>query len=316
MKIVLFLFKFLILKISFGQNIPSHSEAKESVMQNEFKIQIKDESNIELTKYSIIVYKDNKVFQNIITPKNMDKFLPFDRRFFTAEDVNFDGYKDLYFTDFIGKVNSSKIVYLYNPYTEKFILNEDFRSITSPQFDINYQIIKSFNQINSAHYETETYIILDEELTRISKSIDNQGINKYKYTVYDGEDEVAINETLRKVKLYIGFFKTDKFNIIIDLLDNGKYRYSSWSTTKNLKNSPDLILKNGMKKESTDKITYEFKNGEFTYLCTFNKLKNNGYLKVIQNQKELVQKKASVFIIPNELKKYIGIKNMITITLK
>lgn len=246
----------------------------------------------------------------------MDKFLPFDRRFFTAEDVNFDGYKDLYFTDFIGKVNSSKIVYLYNPSSEKFILNEDFRSITSPQFDINYQIIKSFNQINSAHYETETYIILDEELTRISKSIENQGINKYKYTVYDGEDEVAINETLRKVKLYIGFFKTDKFNIIIDLLDNGKYRYSSWSTTKNLRNSPDLILKNGMKKESIDKITYEFKNGEFTYLCTFNKLKNNGYLKVIQNQKELVQKKASVFIIPNELKKYIGIKNMITITLK
>ena len=316
MKIVLFLFKFLILKISFGQNIPSYSEAKESVMQNEFKIQIKDESNIELTKYSIIVYKDNKVFQHIITPKNMDKFLPFDRRFFTAEDVNFDGYKDLYFTDFIGKVNSSKIVYLYNPSSEKFILNEDFRSITSPQFDINYQIIKSFNQINSAHYETETYIILDEELTRISKSIENQGVNKYKYTVYDGEDEVAINETLRKVKLYIGFFKTDKFNIIIDLLDNGKYRYSSWSTTKNLRNSPDLILKNGMKKESMDKITYEFKNGEFTYLCTFNKLKNNGYLKVIQNQKELVQKKASVFIIPNELKKYIGIKNMITITLK
>ena len=316
MKIVLFLFKFLILKISFGQNIPSHSEAKESVMQNEFKIKIKDESNIELTKYSIIVYKDNKVFQHIITPKNMDKFLPFDRRFFTAEDVNFDGYKDLYFTDFIGKVNSSKIVYLYNPSSEKFILNEDFRSITSPQFDINYQIIKSFNQINSAHYETETYIILDEELTRISKSIENQGVNKYKYTVYDGEDEVAINETLRKVKLYIGFFKTDKFNIIIDLLDNGKYRYSSWITTKNLRNSPDLILKNGMKKESMDKITYEFKNGEFTYLCTFNKLKNNGYLKVIQNQKELVQKKASVFIIPNELKKYIGIKSMITITLK
>lgn len=316
MKIVLFLFKFLILKISFGQNIPSNSEAKESVMQNEFKIQIKDESNIELTKYSITVYKDNKVFQHIITPINMDKFLPFDRRFFTAEDVNFDGYKDLYFTDFIGKVNSSKIVYLYNPSSEKFILNEDFSSITSPQFDINYQIIKSFNQVNSAHYETETYIILDEELTRISKSIENQGVNKYKYTVYDGEDEVAINETLRKVKLYIGFFKTDKFNIIIDLLDNGKYRYSSWSTTKNLRNSPDLILKNGMKKESIDKITYEFKNGEFTYLCTFNKLKNNGYLKVIQNQKELVQKKASVFIIPNELKKYIGIKNMITITLK
>ena len=96
---------------------------------------------------------------------------------------------------------------------------------------------------------------------------------------------------------------TDKFNIIIDLLDNGKYRYSSWSRTKNLKNSPDLILKNGMKKESIDKITYEFKNGEFTYLCTFNKLKNNGYLKVIQNQKELIQKKSKRFYYTKRDKK-------------
>ena len=60
----------------------------------------------------------------------MNIFL-FDRRFFTLEDVNFDGYEDFYFTDYMGMVNSSKIVYLYNPSNEKFEINEDYRSITS-----------------------------------------------------------------------------------------------------------------------------------------------------------------------------------------
>ena len=314
MKILLFLLQFLILQISFGQSNQSDNKVIKEPL-DQFTIEISDQSNIESTKYSIVVYKKSKVFQYITTPNNMDEFLPFDKRFFTAEDVNFDGYEDFYFTDFIGKVNSSKIVYLYNPYSEKFELNENFRSIISPQFDIENQIIKSFNQINAAFHETENYIILNNKLTRISKSVDNQGINEYKYIIYDGKKEVAINETLRKVKLYIGFFKTDNFNIVIDLLDNGKYRYTSWSSKKSLRNTPDLIL-NGFKQESDDEISYKFKNGEFIYSCTFNKVTNEGCLKVFQNQKQLVKKTASVFIIPNEVKKYIGKKNIITISLK
>jgi len=315
MKVILFLLQFVVLQISFGQNNRSNSKMIKEPL-NHFTIEISDQSNIESTKYSIVVYNKSKVIQNIITPKNMDEFLPFDGRFFTAEDVNFDGYKDFYFTDFIGKVNSSKIVYLYNPNYKRFELNENFRSITSPQFDIENQVIKSFNQINAAFHETETHIILNGKLTRISKSIDNQGSNEYKYIIYDGKEEVAINETLRKVKLYIGFFKTDNFNIVIDLIDKGRYRYTSWSSKKSLRNNPDLVLQNGIKQESKDEISYKFKNGKFIYLCTFNKITNNGYLKVLQDQKELIKKTASVFIIPNELKKYIGNKNNITISLK
>ena len=315
MKVILFLLQFVVLQISFGQNNRSNSKMIKEPL-NYFTIEISDQSNIESTEYSIVVYKKSKVFQNIMTPKNMDEFLPFDGRFFTAEDVNFDGYKDFYFTDFIGKVNSSKIVYLYNPNYKRFELNENFRSITSPQFDIENQVIKSFNQINAAFHETETYIILNGKLTRISKSIDNQASNEYKYIIYDGKEEVAINETLRKVKLYIGFFKTDNFNIVIDLIDKGRYRYTSWSSKKSLRNNPDLVLQNGIKQESKDEISYKFKNGKFIYLCTFNKITNNGYLKVLQDQKELIKKTASVFIIPNELKKYIGNKNNITISLK
>ena len=302
--------------VSYGQIDSSENRAiKKPLFRNEFSFKITDLSNIESTKYSIIVYKNNEVFQDIKTPQNMDEFVPFDKRFFNTKDVNFDGYDDFYFTDYIGMVNSSKIVYLYNPSSEKFEISQDYRSITSPQFDIDYQIIKSFNRVSAAYYKTEIYIVLNDKLTRISKSIDNQGSNAYKYSIYDGKKEVDVNEALRKVKLYIGFFKTKKFNIIIDQLDNGKYRYASWSVLRNLRNKPDLILKNGDKQESENEICYKFKNGEFSYECIFNKLTNSGYLKVFQNQKELVKQKASVFIIPNEVKQYIGNKHNVIISL-
>ena len=118
----------------------------------------------------------------------------------------------------MGMVNSSKIVYLYNPTNGKFEINEDYRSITSPNFDTNYQIIKAFNRGSASYNESENYILLDKKLTRISKTVEDKQNDAYRYLVYDGDKEVEINETLRKVKLYIAF-KTQKFNISIDLLE-------------------------------------------------------------------------------------------------
>ena len=305
--------------VSFGQIDSSESEViKEPVVRNEFSIKITDLSIIDSRKpeseYSIIVYKNNEVFQNIKTPANM-LYHPFEKRFFRTADINFDGYDDFLFIDSMAMVNYSYIVYLYNPFSEKFEINEDYGSISSPEFDIDHQIIKSINRGNAAYYETEIFIVLNDKLTRISKTIDDYGSNAYKYIIYDGKKEVDVNEALRRVELYIGFFKTKKFNIIIDLLDNGKYRYASWSVSRNLRNNPDLILKNGVKEESENEISYKFKKGEFSYTCIFNKLTNNGHLKVYHNQKELVDQKASVFIIPNEVKQYISNKHKVTISL-
>ena len=246
----------------------------------------------------------------------MDEYLSFDKRFFTVEDVNFDGYEDFYFIDYMGMVNSSKIVYLYNPSNEKFEIKEDYRSITSPQFDTNYQIVKAFNRGSASYHESENYIFLDKKLTRISKTVEDKKNDVYRYIVYDGDKEVEINETLRKVKVYLAFFKTQKFNISIDLLENDKYRYASWSASKNLRNNPDLVLKNGFKKETENEISYKFQKGEFSYLCTLYKLTNNGQLKVFQNQKEILLEKASVFIIPNELKTYKGKQHKVTLDIK
>ena len=271
---------------------------------------------VESPKFSIVVYKNGEVFQNIKTPFDMQVDIPFDRRFFTVEDVNFDGYEDFYFTDYMGMVNISFIIYLYNSTSEKFEINEDYRSITSPRFDIDHQIIKSFTRGNAAYHESEIYIVLNDKLTRISKIIDDVGSNEYKYIIYDGEKEVAVNESLRKVKLNIAFFKTQKFNVIIDLLDNSNYRYASWSASKNLRNTPDLILNNGVKQETENEISYKFKKGEFSYVCIFNKLTSDGQLKVFQNKKELVKQEASVFIVPNEVKPYEGNKHKITLDIK
>jgi peptidyl-prolyl cis-trans isomerase B (cyclophilin B) len=271
---------------------------------------------VESPKFSIVVYKNGEVFQNIKTPFDMEVDIPFDRRFFTVEDVNFDGYEDFYFTDYMGMVNISFIIYLYNSTSEKFEINEDYRSITSPRFDIDHQIIKSFTRGNAAYHESEIYIVLNDKLTRISKIIDDVRSNEYEYIIYDGEKEVAVNESLSKVKLNIAFFKTQKFNVIIDLLDNSNYRYASWSASKNLRNTPDLILKNGVKQETENEISYKFKKGEFSYVCIFNKLTSDGQLKVFQNKKELVKQEASVFIVPNEVKPYEGNKHKITLDIK
>ena len=65
--------------LGFGQDDSSESEVvKEPVVRNEFSIKITDLSNIESGKteseYSIIVYKNNEVFQNIKTIQSRYNF--------------------------------------------------------------------------------------------------------------------------------------------------------------------------------------------------------------------------------------------------
>ena len=146
---------------SFNQknNSSNNDGVKEQSVYNEFLIKISELSNIDSPKFSIVVYKNNEVSQNLNIPDDMDEYLSFDKRFFTVEDVNFDGYEDFYFIDYMGMVNSSKIIYLYNPSNEKFEIKEDYRSITSPQFDTNYQIVKTFNRGSASYHESENYIL-------------------------------------------------------------------------------------------------------------------------------------------------------------
>ncbi len=54
-----------------------------------------------------------------------------------------------------------------------------------------------------------------------------------------------------------------KFLIRIDRISSGKFRYSSWSETENMKRKPDIIIENGIYDE--EKAEYRFINGNYTY---------------------------------------------------
>ena len=91
---------------SFNQKNNSSKDdgVKEQSVYDEFLIKISELSNIDSPKFSIVIYKNNEVSQNLNIPDDMDEYLSFDRRFFTVEDVNFDGYEDFYFMDYMGIV--------------------------------------------------------------------------------------------------------------------------------------------------------------------------------------------------------------------
>ena len=49
----------------------------EQTVHNEFLIKISELSNIESPKFSIVVYKNNEVSQNLNIPDDMDEYLSF-----------------------------------------------------------------------------------------------------------------------------------------------------------------------------------------------------------------------------------------------
>ena len=67
----------------------------------------------------------------------------------------------------------------------------------------------------------------------------------------------------------IQIIQTDKFIIRIKKVD-GRYQYASWSNWKLMTDSPDLILSNGVYKDTGGMIEpsgeYVFKNGQYTYI--------------------------------------------------
>jgi hypothetical protein len=180
-------------------------------------------------------------------------------------------------------------------------------------------MIRSHNRGSASYYEIGAYIISQDTLTRVSKTISDYAKNEFTYLIYDGEEEVQVNSELKhdtgQDNFYIASFKTQKFNILIDQLDIDTYRYSSWNSSTKLTRHPDLILKNGYKNESEIELSYHFKKGAYRYVCIYNKETNNGSLKVFENEREVLQQAASVFLIPNEIKPYVGSKNKLILNI-
>ena len=59
------------------------------------------------------------------------------------------------------------------------------------------------------------------------------------------KEKTSIHETLKEFEEPILTIKTKKFKIRIDKMNNGKFRYASWSIDTQMSEKPDLIIKNG-----------------------------------------------------------------------
>ncbi len=85
-------------------------------------------------------------------------------------------------------------------------------------------------------------------------------------------DKNSIHKSLNKFEQPVLILETEKFRIRIDELNNGAYRYASWSIDSTMDEKPDLVLETGSREfeGSGGNHRYEFINGNYTYECSIN----------------------------------------------
>ena len=81
-------------------------------------------------------------------------------------------------------------------------------------------------------------------------------------------------QELKDFKTFKVYMKTKKFTIWIDQIEDGSYRYASWSKSKTIDEKPDIIIKNGSVtyEGSARNHWYTFKNADVKYICDINVL--------------------------------------------
>jgi hypothetical protein len=81
---------------------------------------------------------------------------------FVIEDMNFDGYKDIRIQQFLPAApNIPYYCWLWDDKTSKFVENIYLEEITSPEFDQENKIIKSFARASAANHFERTYKYLN-----------------------------------------------------------------------------------------------------------------------------------------------------------
>ena len=107
---------------------------------------------------------------------------------------------------------------------------------------------------------------------------------KFLTTNYTSEKEKALQKKwiesekellytdLKDFKKPIHTLVTEKFIVRIDLLENQKYRYASWSIESDISSKPDLVINNGERTAdgSGGNHHFTFTNGEYSYIVYVN----------------------------------------------
>jgi hypothetical protein len=105
-------------------------------------------------KQMVNIYKEN------CEPTYEDNFTDI------AEDINFDGYKDIKLRCSSG-VNENYIFYLYNPIKAVFELNNELTVVSNPVPNPKTKEIESYSRISGNVGQYDTYRFIDGKLTLI-----------------------------------------------------------------------------------------------------------------------------------------------------
>jgi len=146
--------------------------------------------------------------------------------------------------------------------------------------------------------DSGTVWVSDKQITAVNYSSDaeqrykNQIITKQKNTLHTSLKNFTAPELQ---------FKTAKFQIRIDQINNGKYRYASWGRNQTQSQKPDLILNHGqvVMDGSGGNHYFIFKSGTYKYVIYRNILGTNETpdvtLEVAKNGKAVLSQAGTLF---------------------
>ena len=141
------------------------------------------------------------------------------------------------------------------------------------------------------------WIDYDGRLITTNYTSDKEKSIEEKWIKYEKE---LLHTDLKDFKKPIHTIETDKFIVRVDLLENEKYRYASWSIDSEISSKPDLVIKNGewTPDGSGGNHHFTFTNGEYSYIVYVNILGTYETppfnLEVIKNDKVILNQPAEL----------------------
>lgn len=91
-------------------------------------------------------------------------------------------------------------------------------------------------------------------------------------------EKSKLHESVKTFKSPVLILETKKVRVRIDELENGNYRYASWSIKNDMSTKPDLVIENGAieMNGSGGNHSYIFKNGKYSYECSVIRMGEDG----------------------------------------
>lgn len=94
-----------------------------------------------------------EVPERTLTPKDSNSLV--------VEDMNYDGYDDFRVVELLpAGANIPYLYYMYDQATDQFVYNEPFRTITSPEFPGNGEVLSPWN-VGAGYWGIDTFILVD-----------------------------------------------------------------------------------------------------------------------------------------------------------